>query len=47
MRLKDCYDKGLLRKKRPDQLKCTRALELAGSDLDRARKLLDSDFYME
>lgn len=47
MRLGDCFDKGLLRKRRPDLLKCKRALELARSDLDRAARLLDSEFYME
>lgn len=47
MRLSDCFDKGLLRKRRPDLLKCKRAMELARSDLDRAVRLLDSEFYME
>lgn len=47
MRLKDCYGKGLLRKRRPDPLKSERALELALSDLDRAKRLLESDFNME
>ena len=36
MRLKDCYDKGLLRKRRPDLGKCERAVELAKKDLERA-----------
>ncbi len=47
MRLNDCYDKGLLRKRRPDPLKSDRAIELAKSDLDRAARLLESEFYME
>jgi uncharacterized protein (UPF0332 family) len=47
VRLKDCYDKGLLRKRRPDLGKCERALELAKKDLERAAKLLESEFYME
>lgn len=47
MRLSDCFDKGLLRIRRPDLLKCKRALELARSNLDRAARLLDSEFYME
>ena len=47
MRLKDCYEKGLLRKRKPDKLKSERAMELAGSDLERAKKLLENDFYME
>ncbi len=47
MRLTDCYDKGLLRKRRPDPLKSERAVELAKSDLDRAAKLMESEFYME
>ena len=47
MRLSDCFDKGLLRKRKPDLLKCERAMELARSDLHRAARLLDSEFYME
>jgi uncharacterized protein (UPF0332 family) len=47
VRLKDCYDKGLLRKRRPDHLKSKRALELARADLDRAEKLHESRFFME
>ncbi|UCG68297.1 MAG: HEPN domain-containing protein [Thermoplasmata archaeon] len=47
MRLKDCYEKGLLRKRRPDSLKSKRAIELAKSDLDRAARLMESEFYME
>ncbi len=47
MKLKDCYEKGLLRKRRPDSLKSKRAIELAKSDLDRAAKLMESEFYME
>lgn len=47
MRIKDCYEKGLLRKRRPDPRKCERAMELAHKDLERARKLLESEFYME
>jgi uncharacterized protein (UPF0332 family) len=47
VRLQDCYDKGLLRKRRPDPLKSERALELAKADLKRAARLLESEFYME
>ena len=47
MRIKDCYSKGLLRKRRPDQGKSERAMELAYKDLERANKLLESNFYME
>jgi len=47
VRLKDCYDKGLLRKRRPDPLKSKRGLELARADLDRAEKLFESRFYLE
>ena len=47
MKLKDCYEKGLLRKRRPDLLKSKRATELAKSDLDRAARLMESEFYME
>ncbi len=47
MKLKDCFDKGLLRKRRPDELKSQRGLELARADLDRAAKLIKSNFYME
>ncbi len=47
MRIKDCYDKGLLRKRRPDPGKSERAMELAHKDLERAEKLLESEFYME
>lgn len=47
MRVQDCYDKGLLRKRRPDPLKSKRAIELAKADLKRAARLLESEFYME
>lgn len=47
MRIKDCYDKGLLRKRRPDPEKCERAMVLARKDLERAENLLKSEFYME
>jgi uncharacterized protein (UPF0332 family) len=47
MTLKDCYDRGLLRKRRPDKAKCLRAMELAHLDLERAGKLLRSEFFME
>jgi len=47
MRIKDCYDKGLLRKRRPDPEKSERAMELARKDLERAGNLLKSEFYME
>ncbi len=47
MRLKGCYDKGLLRKRRPDPGKSKRAMELAHKDLERAKRLLESEFYME
>ncbi|MDO9536891.1 MAG: HEPN domain-containing protein [Thermoplasmata archaeon] len=46
MRIKDCYDKGLLRKRRPDPEKSQRAMELARKDLERAQNLLKSEFYM-
>jgi uncharacterized protein (UPF0332 family) len=47
MRLEECFKKGLLRRRRPDKLKSKRALELAGMDLERAKKLLEKGFYME
>jgi uncharacterized protein (UPF0332 family) len=47
VRLENCYEKGLLRKRRPDPLKSKRAIELATSDLDRATRLLESEFFME
>ena len=47
MRLKDCYDKGLLRKRRPDKEKSRRALEIAGADVDRAYELMESGFHAE
>ena len=47
MSLDDCYGKGLLRKRQPDPEKSRRAMELAYKDLERAEKLLKSDFYME
>ena len=47
MKLKGCYEKGLLRKRRPAPGKSERAMELAHKDLQRARKLLESEFYME
>lgn len=47
MRLRDCYEKGLLRKRHPDPRKSERAMELAQRDLERAKKLLESEFYME
>ena len=47
MRIKDCYEKGLLRKRRPDPGKSERAMELAYKDLERAGRLMESEFYME
>ncbi len=47
MTLKECYEKGLLRERRPDRAKCMRAMELAHLDLERAGKLLRSEFFME
>jgi len=47
LRLKGCYEKGLLRKRRPDPGKSERAMELANKDLERAKRLLESEFYME
>jgi uncharacterized protein (UPF0332 family) len=47
MRLKDCYEKGLLRKRRPDPMKSERAMELAYKDLDRAHSLMEKGFNME
>lgn len=47
MRIKECFDLGLLRKRSPDTLKSKRAIELARLDVERALKLLESKFYME
>ena len=47
MRLEDCYNKGLLRRRRPDILKSERALEIAKEDLNRAMELLNHSFYIE
>ncbi|MEW5936972.1 MAG: HEPN domain-containing protein [Candidatus Thermoplasmatota archaeon] len=47
MRIEDCYEMGLLRKRRPDLRKSERAVELAYRDLERAKRLLESEFYME
>ena len=47
MNLQECFEKGLLRKRRPDILKSKRAMELAVDDLDRARMLIEKEFYME
>jgi hypothetical protein len=42
MRLKDCYDKGLLRRRRADIDKSTRAMVMARADLNRAYELMSS-----
>lgn len=47
MRLEDCFEKGLLRRRRPDLLKVRRAMEIARIDLDRAKRLMAKEFYME
>ncbi len=47
MRLEDCFEKGLLRRRRPDPLKARRAVEIAQMDLDRAKRLMDKEFHME
>ncbi|MFQ5910258.1 MAG: HEPN domain-containing protein [Thermoplasmata archaeon] len=47
MRLEDCFEKGLLRRRRPDLLKVRRAMEIARMDSDRAKRLMDKEFYME
>jgi len=47
MRIKDCFDKGLLRKRRPDLLKSERAMEIATDDLDRALELMNHSFYID
>jgi uncharacterized protein (UPF0332 family) len=47
MKIRDCFDQGLLRKRRPDPMKSKRAIELAYRDVERAQSLLESHFYME
>lgn len=47
MRLDDCFEKGLLRQRRPDSLKVRRAVEIARMELNRAEKLMEKKFFME
>jgi uncharacterized protein (UPF0332 family) len=47
MTLKDCFDKGLLRKRRPDLFKSERAMEIAKEDLNLALDLMNHGFYID
>ena len=47
MRTDDCFKKRLLRRTKPDELKVTKALEMAEVKKERAFKLLESDFFEE
>lgn len=45
MNLKECFEKRLLRKVRPDMLKSTKALEMSERGLEQAEKLMEHGFY--
>ncbi len=47
MNIKECFEKRLLRKGRPDRLKCEKALEISKKNLVRAERLLKHSFYSE
>jgi len=45
MKLKECFDKRLLRKERPDLEKSKRSIEVAEAKLDEAEKALDHRLF--
>jgi uncharacterized protein (UPF0332 family) len=47
MRADDCFKKRLLRRTKPDLLKVTKALEMAGLKKERAQDLFENDFFEE
>ncbi len=47
MRADDCFKKRLLRRTKPDPLKVTKALEMAGLKKERALELFENDFFEE
>ena len=47
MRADDCFKKRLLRRTKPDELKVTKALEMAEVKKERAFELFEDDFFEE
>lgn len=47
MRTEECFQKRLLRRTKPDPLKVTKALEMAELKRERAKDLLENDFFEE
>ncbi|MEE8167527.1 MAG: HEPN domain-containing protein [Candidatus Hydrothermarchaeales archaeon] len=47
MNLDGCFEKRLLKRRRPDRLKSQKALEIAGEDIKDAERLLEHSFYKE
>lgn len=47
MNIKECFEKRLLRKGRPDQLKSEKALEISKKNIARSERLLKHGFYSE
>lgn len=47
MNLKECFEKRLLRKGRPDKLKSLKALEIAQRKISKAEQLIKHSFYEE
>lgn len=47
MNIKECFEKRLLRKGRPDRLKSEKALEIAKKNIGKAERLLKYGFYSE
>ena len=45
MRADDCFKKRLLRRTKPDELKVTKALEMAEVKKERAFELFENDFF--
>lgn len=47
MNIKECFEKRLLRRSKPDKLKSEKALEISKKNLVKAEKLLKHAFYSE
>lgn len=47
MNIKECFEKRLLRKSRPDRLKCDKAFDVSKKNLLRAERLEKHGFYSE
>ncbi len=47
MKASECFQKRLLRRTKPDQLKVTKALEMARIKRQRAQDLFENDFFEE